>query len=64
MTELRAYPPHEEWHDHVSLSAPAWPDKVQEHANIARTVWSINKPRGVDGLGSDTAATRLATRSG
>jgi hypothetical protein len=29
MTELRNYPPHDQWHDWRELDAKAWPDKVE-----------------------------------
>ena len=37
MTELSSYPPQDEWHDHVSLDAKAWPDRVEEHHTLVPT---------------------------
>ncbi len=37
MTELRNYPPHEQWHDWTELDAKAWPDKVERKYTIVPT---------------------------
>ena len=37
MTELTQYPPPEEWHDHRSLNAKAWPRRVEEHHTLVPT---------------------------
>ncbi len=37
MTELHTYPPHEQWHDVVSLDAKAWPTKVERHHTLVPT---------------------------
>jgi anaerobic selenocysteine-containing dehydrogenase len=37
MTELRNYPPHDQWHDWTELDAKAWPDKVERHYTLVPT---------------------------
>lgn len=37
MPELSPYPPPEQWHDHVSLDAAAWPTEVERHHSLIPT---------------------------
>ncbi len=37
MTELRNYPPHDQWHDWTELDAKAWPDKVERRYTLVPT---------------------------
>jgi len=37
MTDLRKYPPHEQWHDWTELDARAWPDRVERHYTLVPT---------------------------
>ena len=37
MAELHSYPPHETWHDTVSLDAKAWPHRVEHHHTLVPT---------------------------
>ncbi len=37
MNELHSYPPHETWHDTVSLDAKAWPRRVEHHHTLVPT---------------------------
>ena len=37
MTDLKQYPPHDEWHDHASLDAKAWPKRVERHHSLIPT---------------------------
>jgi len=37
MTELRNYPPHDQWHDWRELDAKAWPDKVERRYTLVPT---------------------------
>ena len=37
MAELHSYPPHETWHDTVSLDAKAWPRRVEHHHTLVPT---------------------------
>ena len=37
MVELHSYPPHETWHDAVSLDAKAWPRRVEHHHTLVPT---------------------------
>ena len=37
MVELHSYPPHETWHDTVSLDAKAWPRRVEHHHTLVPT---------------------------
>ncbi len=37
MTELRNYPPHDQWHDWTELDAKAWPDRVERNFTLVPT---------------------------
>ena len=37
MVDLHSYPPHETWHDTVSLDAKAWPRRVEHHHTLVPT---------------------------
>ena len=37
MADLQNYPPHETWHDAVTLNAKAWPQRVEEHHTLVPT---------------------------
>ncbi len=37
MSDLQKYPPHETWHDVVSLDAKAWPNRVEHHHTLVPT---------------------------
>ena len=37
MSELNAYPPHDTWHDAVTLDAKAWPKRVEHHHTLVPT---------------------------
>ncbi len=37
MTELRNYPPHEQWHDWTELDAKAWPERVERRYTLVPT---------------------------
>ncbi len=37
MTDLRRYPPHDQWHDWTELDAAAWPDRVERRYTLVPT---------------------------
>ena len=37
MSELRSYPPTEDWHDYTGLDAKAWPKHVEKNYTIVPT---------------------------
>ena len=37
MAELDSYPPHDQWHDAVTLDAKAWPTEVEQHHTLVPT---------------------------
>ena len=37
MAELHSYPPHDTWHDAVTLDAKAWPRRVEHHHTLVPT---------------------------
>jgi len=36
-SSLDSYPPHESWHDAITLDAAAWPQKVEQHHTLVPT---------------------------